>query len=79
MSATLVSTARFLEGDGYEHDTWKLPMPASGLMTVDFSHDDGWRRMPGSTDDAESLQTFKDEGKWHNHTTVSSTGTAVSV
>lgn len=80
MSATLVSTAHFLEGHGYDHDTWKLPMPTSGLMTVDFSQDENWRgRLESGTDDAEPLKTFSHGGKWDTHTTatVSSTGTAV--
>ncbi|KAK4214119.1 hypothetical protein QBC37DRAFT_421741 [Rhypophila decipiens] len=88
MSATLLSTAHFLEGHGYDHDTWKLPMPTSGLMTVDFSHDDGWRRMPERrNNDTASTEAFdlKDHGgKWDTQagytnttTTVSSSGTVV--
>lgn len=88
MSATLVSTAQFLEGHGYDHETWKLPMPTSGLMTVDFSHDDGWRRMPHDGD-GESMQTFnlkqsvgdvergernkKWDGNFHTGTTLTTT------
>ncbi len=58
LSETLVSTAHHLEGTGYEHETWKLPVPTSGLMTVDFSRDEGWRRM-GESEDGESMRALK--------------------
>ncbi len=38
-------------------ETWKLPVPASGLMTVDFSRDEGWRRM-GESEDGESMRAL---------------------
>ncbi|KAK4184566.1 hypothetical protein QBC35DRAFT_505680 [Podospora australis] len=60
MSLTLVSTAWHLEGGNYDHDTWKLPMPTSGLMTVDFSSEQGWRpRAGGEEEDGESMRALK--------------------
>ena len=46
-----------LKGAYYEHETWNLPMPTTGLMTAGFSKDDGWRPIHGG--DAESLQLLK--------------------
>jgi hypothetical protein len=62
----LLTTARHLEGTAYDHETWKLPMPASGLMTVDFSHDQGWRRVQ---DGGESMKNLTP--RTESETTVS--------
>jgi hypothetical protein len=57
---SVLTTARYLEGDGCEHETWKLPEPESGLMTVDFSTDEGWRRHYG--EDGDSVRALKPYG-----------------
>ncbi|KAG8162643.1 hypothetical protein KVR01_007121 [Diaporthe batatas] len=51
-----LSTAHLLEGTAYDHETWHLPEPVSGTMTVDFSKDEGWR--PGG-EDGESMKALR--------------------
>lgn len=57
---SFLTTAHDLEGTSYEHETWNLPNPASGTMTVDFSKDEGWRRVE---EDGESMRALRPLGQ----------------
>lgn len=57
---SFLSTAHLLEGTAYGHETWHLPQPASGTMTVDFSRDEGWRP---HEEDEESMRALRPHGE----------------
>lgn len=60
---SFLSTAHLLEGTAYGHETWHLPQPASGTMTVDFSKDEGWRP---HEEDGESMRALQPHGERNN-------------